>query len=115
MNLEVFRLDTMAALDNGKAVATFAQHLQRAALDCYDRPGDGTARKVTLEVSLTPVLEEDRDCTEVSMQMRVASVLPKHQTKVYSLGLRQGGKLVFNPDSPSNINQSTFEMNGDDE
>ncbi len=108
-----FTLESLAELDGGKAVKAFEQHVRRAALDCMDRPADATARKVTLELELVPVLEPGGDCTEVSARFRAASALPKHQTKLYSLGLRKNGVLVFNPDSPDHVDQSTLMNEGD--
>jgi hypothetical protein len=101
-------LDSLKALDGGKAWHAFQTHIKRAALDCMDRPGDGKGRKVTLELELTPVMEADGDCVEVACTIRAASVVPKHQTKPYSFGLRRNGSLVFNEDSPTSVNQMTM-------
>jgi hypothetical protein len=114
MQLVQFSLDTLKDLDGGKASAAFEQHVRRAALDCLDRPGDPAARKVTFEVSLSPRMDPTGDCTEVEVQIRASSVVPKHQTKPYSFGLRRGGMLVFNPDSTDNVNQSTL-IDGEDQ
>lgn len=114
MSVRQFSLDTLKALDGGKAALAFDEHVKRAALDCMDRPGDKAARTVTLEIKLTPVMEPGGDCTEVTAQIKATSAVPKHQTKPYSFGLRRGGMLVFNEDAVDNINQATF-MDGDDE
>jgi hypothetical protein len=109
-----FTLESLRELDGGKAQLLFEQHVRRAALDCQDRPGDSAARKVTLTVTIKPVLQDDGDCSEVHGTVDVASAVPKHKTRAYSLGLRRGGKLVFNPDSLGNVNQATF-LDGDDD
>jgi hypothetical protein len=103
-----FTLDTLKELDGGKAYEAFMMQLGRAALDCYDRPADAKARKVTLEVCLTPILEPGGDCTEVKAQIHAKSVVPPHRTKEYSFGLRRGGQLAFNVDAPDNVNQATM-------
>jgi len=114
VSVKQFTLENLKDLDGGKAAVAFLQHVSRAANDCSDRPGDKTARKVTMEITLLPVMEPGGDCTEVAAQIRVSSTVPKHQTKAYSFGLRRGGILVFNEDAPDNVNQATF-MNEDDE
>ena len=77
-------------------------------MDCMDRPGDGKSRKVTLEVTLSPVMDPAGDCTEVEAQIHAKSTVPPHRTKPYSFGLRRNGVLVFNPDSVENVGQSTL-------
>lgn len=101
-------LKSLADLDLGKGAEAFQRHLRRAIEDCMDRPADTTARKVTLEISVVPVMEQGGDCTEVAAQIHCASKVPPHRTKIYSMGVRKGGHLVFNPDSPDDINQTTF-------
>lgn len=108
MGLEEFTLGSIKDLGGGKAALAFAQHVRRAALDCKDRPGDGAARKVTLELVLSPILQPDGDCDEVSAQLKVSSTVPKQQTKPYSFGLRANGMLTFNPDSLDNVDQATM-------
>lgn len=108
MGIMQFQLLNLKDLDGGKAVVAFEQHVRRAANDCLDRPGDATARKVTLEILLTPVCDQGGECSEVHAQIKASSAVPKHQTKVYSLGLRKNGVLVFNPDSVDHVDQATL-------
>lgn len=111
--MKQFTLDNLKDLDGGKAAFAFEQHVKRAALDCMDRPGDPKPRTVTLVVSLIPVMEPGGDCTDVEAQIHAKSAVPPHKTKPYSFGLRRNGVLVFNPDSPDNVNQATL-MGEDD-
>jgi hypothetical protein len=105
-------LDSLKELDGGKIANAINLHLKRAANDCYDRPGDKKPRKVSLEISVVPVLDsEARSCSEVKAQVHVASSVPKHRTREISLGLKPNGALVFNPDSPDRIDQTTFLKN----
>lgn len=108
-----FTLDNLRELDGGKASIAFEQHVRRAAMDCMDRPGDNAARKVTLEITLKPVMEPGGDCTEVKAQLKASSAVPKHQTKEYSFGLRRNGMLAFNPDSPDAVDQKTIFDDGE--
>ena len=108
MSLQQFSLDNLKDLDGGKAAVAFEHHVRRAALDCIDRPGDNAARKVTLEITLKPVMDPQGECTEVEAQIKASSAVPKHQTKPYSFGLRRGGMLVFNSDSIDAVDQTTI-------
>lgn len=108
-------LDTLKELDGGKAWHAFQQHIRRAAIDCLDRPGDDKARKVVLEIELSPVLDaQSLECSEVTAKIQASSTVPKHRTKKYSFGLRRNGSLVFNVDAPDNVNQTTFLEDGED-
>jgi hypothetical protein len=107
--LHQFTLENLARLDNGKAAAALDQHIRRAAADCMDRPADPKARVITLQIDLEPVLDTgDLSCSEVKAQIHVTSKVPSHKTRVYSLGLRRNGVLIFSEDSPDNINQTTL-------
>jgi hypothetical protein len=107
MSLKALSLETLSQLDE-KIAEAFRRHLDRASHDCYDRPGDNKPRKITLEVALVPVLEDDGGCKDVKVQVQVASAVPKHKTKVISVGLRPNASLVFNPDSLDDVNQTTL-------
>lgn len=115
MNPVQFTLESLKDLDGGKALLAFQTHVHRAAVDCMDRPADAKPRKVLLQVEILPVMEPGGDCTEVALTIQAKSVIPPHQTKAYSMGLRRNGVLVFNPDSPDHVDQTTFPMNGDDD
>ena len=108
MSVLALTLESIAEIDGGKVKAALDKHLKRAATDCYDRPGDNKPRKVTLEIAVVPVLADDGSCSEVKAQMHVGSAVPKHRTRVISLGLSPNGTLKFNPDSPESIDQTTF-------
>lgn len=117
MSLKALNLETLAILNDGKVHEAFAQHLKRAALDCYDRPGDPTPRKVSLDFLLVPVVSSDRDvtCEEVKARCQVHSAIPKHRTKIMSLGLKPTGMLIFNNDSLDSVDQTTFLRDEDED
>jgi len=108
VSLEILSLKTLSKLDDEKVMKALAAHLRRASLDCHDRPGDSKPRKVTMEISLVPVLAEDLTCDEVKSQIQIKSTLPAHRTKIYSFGLKASGALVFNPDSLDAVDQGTL-------
>ena len=105
---EVLTLESLAQLGGGVASAVFAQHLKRAASDCYDRPGDPKPRVVQLQVALVPVIESDLTCHSVKTQIQASSKVPHHRSKVYNCRLRPSGQLEFQPDSLDNADQETL-------
>lgn len=108
MAIQEFKIENLNELDGGKGLAMFAHLLKLAAHDCSERPAEAKARKVTLEVQLTPSTDQNGDCVKVWAKVAAKSTVPQMTTSAYSLGLRRGGMLVFNPDSPHNVDQSTF-------
>ena len=108
MSVMPVSLSNLKSLDDGKAAAAFDAHLQRIARDCLDRPGDGTARSVTLQVAVKPIMESDGSCDRVDAQISVKSSVPQHKTKVYNFGLHRNGQLAFSEMSPDNYDQSTI-------
>lgn len=107
-------LATLGDLDYGKAQEAFNVCLRRAVADISDRPADSTARTVTLQFTMTPVVEPSGDCTEVEMEIDCKAKIPAYRTKKLSLGIRRGGLLAFRPDSPENINQPPLTMGDGD-
>lgn len=113
MSIQAFSLDQLENLDLGKASAAFNSHIKRIATDCLDRPGDSAPRKVTMEIAVKPVLNDDGTCDRIKLQIQVSSKVPSHRTRVYDMGIRANGMLVFSEDSPTNFDQSTF-FDGDE-
>ena len=115
--LKQLTYETLPDLEDGRGVAAFNSLLKRAITDCMDRPGEPKTRKVTLQIDLMPVVDADMTCTEVKMQILAKCGLPDYATRVYSTGARKsqsGPMLVFNEDSPMNVNQTTFTDEDDD-
>lgn len=108
MPIQQLSLAGLSLLDLGKTEAALAQHLRRVARDCYDRPGDRKARKVSLEIAVTPVLDADGGCELVKVQVQVTSAVPKMRTREYEMRLRPNGSISFNEDLPTDFDQSTL-------
>lgn len=106
-------LETLNQIDGGKVQEALNHHLKRVAMDCKDRPADATARTVTMTIKLVPDMEPDGSCERCRMAVEFASKVPNHRTRAIEIGLKANGTPVFNPDSPTNVDQST--MFGDDD
>jgi hypothetical protein len=99
----------MEQLDGGRINEAFMSELKRVALDCEDRPADNKTRKVSLELQIEPVCDEQGQLDSLSGKFHVTSTVPKRRSKSYSFGFRKGGRLVFNDLSDDNIHQQTIE------
>lgn len=111
--MEQLGFENLSELTGGRASAVFDAHLKRAALDCIDRPNDGKPRIVTLQVELTPDFDPktagDADtCDAVNIQVKAASKVPAHKTKIFNARAKRSGQLLFNPDSTDNADQKTI-------
>jgi hypothetical protein len=114
MAVQKLSLESIPELDPGIVLA-FNNHLKRAAQDCEDRPADRKPRKVTLEVMISPVMDlNTRECASTEIDLQTTSTIPAYRTRTYSVGMRKNGILAFNPDSPDNCDQGTFDMGDDD-
>lgn len=111
--LMTLALDTLKEIDGGKIQEALNLHLRRVSLDCKDRPADGTARTVTMTIKMVPDMDPDGSCDRCKMTVEFGSKIPGHRTRAIEIGLKANGTPVFNPDSPTNVDQSTFI--GDDE
>lgn len=114
-SLVFFSLEALQHLDGGKAAVAFRRAVEDCVRDCQDRPLDDKARKVTLELSITPVAGEDPEFENsfraegVEGQFKIATTLPKRQTKPYSFGIDAKGRMYFSRNSPDNVNQTTID------
>lgn len=111
-------LADLAKMDDGRLAKAFDQELKRIALDCEDRPADDRTRKLTLQLEVVPVLEDDGTCSELKMKAQFKSTVPTRQSKPYSLNLRKNGIMAYRPHSEDNHEQSNFlgnETGGDNE
>lgn len=111
MAMHELELPTLDNLDDGRLALAWKKALQRAALDCEDRPGDNKPRIVTLQCEIIPVLAADGsgqlDTVHVSFQ--VQDKVPTRKTKKYDMSLRRGGVLAFNDLSDEDVHQKTID------
>lgn len=107
--------ESLSIMDDGKLNAALVTHLQRASKDCQDRPTEPKVRTVTVNFTFEPVVEQDGDCTEAWMQVKITSKIPDHKSKAYSVGLRRNNSFVFSEHSLGNVNQGTMDYGDDDQ
>jgi hypothetical protein len=94
----------LAHLDNGKIDLLLRRHIARIAMDCMDRPGDKSPRKVSLEFSCVPIPDDDGSCESVRVEIEAKSKVPTHRSKPYHMRVTKGG-LLFNQDFPEDLDQ----------
>lgn len=108
MSLEKFSLKSLSTIDGERIAIAFEQALRRVVQDCEDRPGDSTARTVTLTLAVKPRLDVEGICDDCNIQVAVTDSVPKRKSKVYNMSVRKGGHLLYNDDSLDNAKQETF-------
>jgi len=112
MPLKQFRLDTLKDLDDGRVHAAVNAALKMLALDCQDRPGNTAARKMSLEIRITPVVGQDGDCEDFDVMPFIKTSLPAMGGKAYRMAGNRAGMLLFSANNPEDHNQiSVFDVN----
>lgn len=100
-------LASIKDLDNGRLSEAFRQELGHVVKDCYDRPNDGTARKVALTFSVTPKGEGGE---AVEVELEIKSTVPPRRSRPFEMAVHpREGDLIFNSDSPDDIRQGTLD------
>jgi hypothetical protein len=102
-------LETLKDFDVGKARALFDFALRQVVEDMLDRPDETKARKVNLEVTLTPLIIEKGELVEVEVSFAAASKIPARHTAGRPVGVTKQGGLFFSADSPDNPFQRTLD------
>jgi len=100
-------IETLAELDNGIVALALLKHLQIATRDCIDRPGDKSPRKVTMEFSVIPEVDQSGEATEADVNVEIKSKVPVNRSKTYKMGLSSNG-LIFNVDIPTELHQPSL-------
>jgi len=106
--IEKFSLKSLADIDAGRVREAFEQAIARCEADCKDRPAVEAARKVTLTVSMSPVIEADGEMGSCNLQFQITDSVPMRKSKVYNMKSARGG-LLWNELSPDEINQTTID------
>lgn len=108
MALIPLNLQTLDRLDP-KLQAAFSTHLRRAVQDCLDRPAEKKARRVLLEVEVTPILDDDGGCSRVNADFKFRDKLPDRRSRTYEMIAQRDGRLILNEFSPTAPDQLTID------
>lgn len=101
-------LASLNVLDHGVVAKAFQKHLDRLVKDMQDRPADKTKRKLTIEFTFAPVMDEDRELESVRSEVEFKSKVPVMRSREMSFGVKRTGQLYFAPDSPDNPDQRSL-------
>ena len=110
MAIKNLSLESLKDFADGTVEASFNRHLKRAIEDCDDRAGDSKARKVTIEVLLSPQQLQDGSTCNIKAECKIKSSVPDHISRPIECRIKQGGKAVFNDLSPDNPDQMTLDQ-----
>lgn len=116
MARQVLKLSTLTGLDLGKVDAAFQMELQKVIKDIMDRPGDESARTVSLDLMIKPEHAVSGVCETAEVEFKVEAKVPAKRSRVFSMRVNPsgGGVLTFNPESPDDAEQGTLdEINRD--
>jgi hypothetical protein len=111
--IQQFTFKDLAEFDGGVIAAAVNAAIKRAVADCDDRPALKAGREVTLKLKFTPLIDADGVAEEARFEFAMGEKLPGRSSKAYSMGLRKGGVLTFNPKALDNHNQETFPFDND--
>ena len=109
MPMMELNLANLNELDDGRVSVAFMHELRRVVQDCMDRPGDTTARKVSLEFNLKPIIAEDGSCESADGDFKIKSTVPVRKSKNYSFNVNKKGHLIYSSNSPDDVDQTTFD------
>lgn len=118
MSLKKFDFATLQEVHYGALNREIDSALRKAYLDCDDRPAVGTARKVTLTISMKPVAGDDGRLCNVDVDFDVKNAMPSKGVSVRMkpvLSDGDGGSLHFQPEVPENPNQEPLSFPRDPE
>ena len=112
MAVKGLALGSVGDLDAGKVSIAFNRHLRKAIGDCEDRPGDTTARKVTVELEIKPVMEDGS--VDVIVLAKIKGKIPDHvssgtRCQLRTLDNATGKVAAFNDMSEDNPRQRTVD------
>ena len=106
--LEKFGIDSLKEMDGGRVRITWEQLMNLARLDCEDRPGEKSARKVALVAIIEPVTNQAGDFEYADVRFEFDHKFPKKHTATYRMKSERGG-LFFNDLSKDNPDQGTLD------
>lgn len=103
------KLERLAEIDDGRIAAAFDDEIGKIVEDLNDRPGDKTARSVTVKLSFVPHAPGGA-VDDVSVDFEITSKIPKKRSKTYSMAVHGTRRLVFNDVSTDDVRQGTLDQ-----
>lgn len=101
-------LGSLHLVHDGRIEAAFDLEVERIAKDIEDRGADGIARRVTLDVVITPEVHGGA-VEQVRTEFIVKSTVPPRRSRPYEMTPHGGNKFLFNPESAEDPRQSTLD------
>ena len=104
-------LSQIQHIDNGKIQTVFNQLLRNITADVIDRPGDKSKRKLQLTVELSPVVDKETSALDtIKTEFVLKTALPVLRSAEYQMLAKPDGTQVFQPGSPFDPRQNTFDF-----
>ena len=111
--LRELTFENIGEVDAGRIKLAVEQHLKKIVTDCIDRPGNDTARTLTLQLNIVPQIDPDtNNCDDVNIEFEVGSKVPKHRSRMVNCAVRKslnGPMLAFNDLSEADSDQRTLD------
>lgn len=108
MGKEKLSLSAIHLVHDGRIEAAFDMELLKVAQDIEDRGADGIARRVTLDVVITPKVHAG-SVEEVETEFIVKTTMPPRRSRPYSMVPQGGRQFIFNPESREDARQGTLD------
>lgn len=107
--MKEFNTKALAEFDEERVAAALDAAIQRAILDCEDRPALKTKRTVTLELHFVPmIVGAEREIDAVDMTWSIGAKAPKQERSGVVMPVYRGGKIGYNPHSLESPDQRTI-------
>jgi hypothetical protein len=107
----------LGQLDRGAVGVAIDKALQEIGRDCLDRPSDDRARKLVLTLSFKPcpeTFDQTISCERIALDVEIKAAVPARKSRTIDMGVRQGGGMIFNPESPANHKQPVMFDDGEE-
>lgn len=102
-------LESLKDIDQGKIAVALEHELSKIGRDLNDRPGDKSIRTLSMQVAFVPVMDDSGVCYQANVEFTVQSKLPPKRSRPYQMEVRPSGAMLFNPETPEDVNQTTIE------
>lgn len=99
MSMQILRTATLAQIRDGVLAAQLDAELVKIHHDCVERPGLKKPRKVTLEITVTPIGDDPLDAVDIEFQVKASIPATKINRPMKSLKGRNGFGFDIDTDS----------------